>query len=150
MKAKIANSKTKRGGGQSVSRERNEKVGAGIEQIKTEPQYRRAMAKILNLMNKGEANLSVSQTEKLRDLAVAAQSYEKSIYTIPPPTTLEGMIELKMYERKLKQKELAKLMGLSEPKLSQILSGKRVPDVAFLKAAHQKLGIDASFLLNHV
>ena len=68
----------------------------------------------------------------------------------PPPTTLEGMIELKMYERKLKQKELAKLLGLSEPKLSQILSGKRPPDVAFLKAAHQKLEIDASFLLNHV
>lgn len=150
MKAKIGNSKIKKGGVQSPSREHIEKVSATIKQIKTEPQYRRAMAKILNLMNKGEANLSISQSDQLRKLAVAAQSYEKSIYIIPPPTTLEGMIELKMYERKLKQKELAKLMGLSEPKLSQILTGKRVPDVAFLKAAHQKLGIDASFLLNHV
>ena len=150
MKAKIANSKIKKGGVQSPSREHIEKVSATIKQIKTEPQYSRAMAKILNLMNKGEANLSISQSDQLRKLAVAAQSYEKSIYTIPPPTTLEGMIELKMYERKLKQKELAKLMGLSEPKLSQILTGKRVPDVAFLKAAHQKLGIDASFLLNRV
>ncbi len=140
MKAKIANSKIKKSGGQSPT----------FNQIKTEPQYRRAMAKILTLMNKGEANLSISQSDQLRQLAVSAQSYEKSIYTIPPPTTLEGMIELKMYELKLKQKELAKLMGLSEPKLSQILTGKRVADVAFLKAAHQKLGIDASFLLNHV
>ena len=41
-------------------------------------------------------------------------------------------------------------MGLSEPKLSQILTGKREPDVAFLKAAHKKLGIDAEFLLTHV
>jgi HTH-type transcriptional regulator / antitoxin HigA len=81
---------------------------------------------------------------------IPALQNRRQRHTIPPPTTLEGMIELKMYERKLKQKELAKLMGLSEPKLSQILSGKRVPDVAFLKAAHQKLGIDASFLLNHV
>jgi HTH-type transcriptional regulator/antitoxin HigA len=72
------------------------------------------------------------------------------IYTIEPPKTIEGMIELKMYERKLKQKDLAKLMGLSEPKLSQILSGKRQPDIAFLKAAHKKLGIDAGFLLTHV
>jgi HTH-type transcriptional regulator/antitoxin HigA len=118
--------------------------------IKTEIEYKKAMDEILSLMNKGEANLSRIQTEKLRSLALSAQSYEKSIYTIPPPTTLEGMIELKMYERRLKQKELAKLMGLSEPKLSQILTGKRVPDVAFLKAAHQKLGIDASFLLNLV
>jgi HTH-type transcriptional regulator/antitoxin HigA len=150
MKAKIANSKIKKGGGQSPVREHIEKVSAAFEEIKSEAQYRRAMEVILTLMNKGEANLSRSQSDKLRKLAVAAQSYEKSIYTIPPPTTLEGMIELKMYERRLKQKELAKLMGLSEPKLSQILTGKRVPDVAFLKAAHQKLGIDASFLLNLV
>ena len=150
MKAKVANSKIKKSGGQSPSRERIEKVRTSFKEIKSEAQYRRAMEVILTLMNKGEANLSISQSDQLRKLAVAAQSYEKSMYTIPPPTTLEGMIELKMYERRLKQKELAKLMGLSEPKLSQILSGKRVPDVAFLKAAHQKLGIDASFLLNHV
>ena len=121
-----------------------------MKAIKTETQYKKAMDEILTLMNKGEKNLSKAETEKLRTMAVAAQSYEKSIYTIPPPSTIEGMIELKMYERRLKQKELAKLMGLSEPKLSQILTGKREPDIAFLKAAHQKLGIDASFLLNHV
>ena len=121
-----------------------------MKSIKTEAQYKRAMDEILTLMNKGEVNLSKPETDKLRGMALAAQAYEKSIYTIPPPSTLEGMIELKMYERRLKQKELAKLMGLSEPKLSQILTGKRAPDIAFLKAAHQRLGIDASFLLNHV
>lgn len=59
------------------------------------------------------------------------------------------MIEFKMYEKKLKQKDLAKLMGISESKFSQILSGKREPDVPFLKAAHQKPGIEASFLPTH-
>lgn len=77
------------------------------------------------------------------------QAYEKSIYTIPAPKTLEGLIELKMYERKLKQKELAKLLGIGEPKLSQILSKKRKPDVAFLKAAHERLGIDGNVLLQY-
>jgi HTH-type transcriptional regulator/antitoxin HigA len=120
-----------------------------MKTIKTEAQYKKAMSEILALMNKGEANLSKKDTAKLREMALAAQTYEKSIYTIPPPQTIEGMIELKMYEKRLKQKELAKLMGLSEPKLSQILSGKREPDVSFLKAAHEKLGIDASFLLTH-
>ena len=46
-----------------------------------------------------------------------------------------------MYERPLKQKELAKLLGIGEPKLSQIMSRKRKPDVAFLKAAHKRLGV---------
>ena len=151
MKSKIAGGATKKRGRQIFFQERTEKTNAVANKpIKTEPEYKKAMDEILTLMNKGEANLSKSQTDKLRHLALAAQSYEKGVYTIPPPTTLEGMIELKMYERRLKQKELAQLMGLSEPKLSQILTGKRVPDVAFLKAAHQKLGIDASFLLNHV
>ncbi|MHA4807132.1 helix-turn-helix domain-containing protein [Flavitalea flava] len=121
-----------------------------MKTLKTEAQYKKAMSEILAIMNKGEANLSKAESDKLRNMALSAQAYEKSIYTIPPPSTIEGMIELKMYEKKLKQKELAKLMGLSEPKLSQILTGKRMPDIAFLKAAHQKLGIDASFLLNHV
>jgi HTH-type transcriptional regulator/antitoxin HigA len=121
-----------------------------MKTIKTEAQYKKAMSQILTLMNKGEGNLTKTEAVQLREMALAAQTYEKSIYTVPPPQTIEGMIELKMYERKLKQKDLAKLMGLSEPKLSQILSGKREPDVPFLKAAHVKLGIDASFLLTHV
>ena len=99
-------------------------------------------------MKKGENNLSNKEAEEIRTLALAAQAYEKSIYTIPAPKTLEGLIELKMYERRLKQKELAKLLGIGEPKLSQIMSKKRKPDVAFLKAAHKCLGIDGNVLLD--
>ncbi len=121
-----------------------------MKTFKTEADYNTAMDEILKLMNKGEASLSKSEIEKLRSLSRLAQSYEKNLYTIPGPSSLEGMIELRMYEMKLKQKELAKLMGIGEPKLSQILSGKRVPDVQFLKAAWQKLHIDAAFLLEKV
>lgn len=54
-----------------------------------------------------------------------------------------------MYERKLKQKDLAILLGIAEPKLSQIIREKRKPDVAFLKAAHKRLGIDGNILLEY-
>jgi HTH-type transcriptional regulator / antitoxin HigA len=117
--------------------------------IETGKEYNSIMVKIDTLMKKGESNLTNKEAADLKNMALAAQAYEKSIYTISAPKTLEGMIELKMYEKKLKQKDLAKLMGLGEAKLSQILNGKRESDVAFLKAAHQKLGIDASFLLRH-
>lgn len=118
-----------------------------MKTFKTEVEYNKAMDEILQLMNKGEANLNKVETEKLRSMSLAAQAYEKSIYTIPAPSTIEGMIELRMYEMKLKQKELAELMNLAEPKLSQILNGKREPDVKFLKAAYLKLHIDPAFLL---
>ncbi len=120
----------------------------GKTKIQTETDYKVAMSKIDALMKKGEANLTDKEANDLREMALSAQAYEKNSYTIQAPKTLEGMIELRMYERKLKQKDLAKLMGLGEAKLSQILSGKREPDVAFLKAAYQKLGIDPSFLLS--
>ena len=118
--------------------------------INTEMDYNATMKKIDALMKKGENNLTNKEAEELKSLALAAQVYEKSIYIIPAPRTLEGLIELKMYERRLKQKELAKLLGIGEPKLSQIMSKKRKPDVAFLKAAHEQLGIDGNLLLRYV
>jgi HTH-type transcriptional regulator/antitoxin HigA len=68
-------------------------------------------------------------------------------YAIHAPQTIEGILELRMYELKLKQTQLAKILGVTEAKLSRILNGKMSPDVAFLKALHEKLGIDADFLL---
>ncbi|HPH32169.1 MAG TPA: helix-turn-helix domain-containing protein [Chitinophagaceae bacterium] len=126
------------------------KSKSGNYQIGNEKEYNAAMDKIDALMKKGEAGLTEIESEALRLLAVAAQTYEKTIYSIPAPKTLEGLIELKMYERKLKQKELARLLGIGEPKLSQIMSKKRKPDVAFLKAAHEHLGIDGNVLLEFV
>jgi HTH-type transcriptional regulator/antitoxin HigA len=117
--------------------------------IENEKAYNATMEKIDALMKKGENKLTDKEAEQIRTLALSAQAYEKSIYTIPAPKTLEGLIELKMYERKLRQKELAKLLGIGEPKLSQIMSKKRKPDVAFLKAAHKRLGIDGNILLEY-
>lgn len=109
--------------------------------------YDATMARIDFLMKKGEQQLGAEEAAELRQLALVAESYEKSIYVIPAPKTLEGLIELKMFERQLKQKELAKLLNVGEPKLSQIMSKKRKPDVAFLKALHRQLGIDGNLLL---
>lgn len=117
--------------------------------IESRQDYNAAMKKIDALMKIGEKNITDEQANELRTLAVAANAYEKSIYEIPAPQTLEGLIELKMYERRLKQKDLAKLMGIGESKLSEIMNRKRPADVAFLKAAHDQLGIDGNLLLQY-
>lgn len=115
----------------------------------SEKQYNSVMSEILALMNKGEANITDQEADRLRILALEAQEYEKSIYQIPAPSTLEGMIELRMYEMKLRQKDLAKTLKVSDTKLSLILSGKQKPDVAFLKALYRNLDIPADFILEH-
>lgn len=48
--------------------------------IKSETEYQRIMAEILFLMYKGEANVTIEESNKIRELALAAQAYEK-IYT---------------------------------------------------------------------
>jgi HTH-type transcriptional regulator/antitoxin HigA len=117
---------------------------------KTESEYEEAMVTIDDLMRKGEANLSEVELEKIRKMALAAQAYEQKHYYIEPPRTFQGMIELRMYEMKLKQKELAKTLGVSDAKLSLILNGKQRPDIAFIKAVHTKLNVPADFILAHI
>ncbi|MCX6336393.1 MAG: helix-turn-helix transcriptional regulator [Bacteroidetes bacterium] len=57
------------------------------------------------------------------------------------------MIELKMYEKKLKQKDLAKLLNTTDTKLSEIMHHKRKPSLSFIKAMNEVSGIDGNLLL---
>jgi HTH-type transcriptional regulator/antitoxin HigA len=77
-------------------------------------------------------------------------NHDKGLYTIPAPQTIGEIIELKMFERKLTQVKLSRILGVTEAKLSRIINGKMSPDVAFLKALHEKLDVDAEFLLTKV
>ncbi|WAC10465.1 helix-turn-helix domain-containing protein [Dyadobacter pollutisoli] len=119
-------------------------------EYKTESEYDKAMVEIDRLMRKGENNLSDFELGKIRTMALAAQAYELEHYYVEPPRTLEGMIELRMYEMKLKQKDLAKTLGVSGAKLSLILNGKQKPDIPFIKAVHTKLNVPADFILQHI
>lgn len=76
--------------------------------------------------------------------------YEAVHYTIPLPETLQGLIALKMYENKLKQKELAPKLNITDTKLSEIMHHKRKPNLIFLKALHEVFHIDGNFLLRLV
>lgn len=75
------------------------------------------------------------------------KTYEDMHYTIPLPQTVQGLIELKMFENKLKQKDLAKMLNTTDTKLSEIMHNKRKPSISFLKAMNQILGIDGNLLL---
>ncbi len=118
--------------------------------IASETDYNSVMAKIDKLMAKGSANVTKNELAEIRSLALKAQAYEKKKYIIEPPTTLAGIIEMKMYDMKLRQTQLAKKLHISDTKLSLIMSGKQKPDISFLKAVHKELQIDANLLLEAV
>jgi transcriptional regulator with XRE-family HTH domain len=86
-------------------------------------------------------------------MAEAAEKYENDVLHLKPqrePKSIPEMVELKMFEQKISQTTLAEKLGFSPSKVSEILSGKRKPDVSFLKGIHNLLHIDADFLLTHV
>jgi len=110
------------------------------------------MVAVYNLMNRGEANLTAKELKNLGVMAKAAEEYEDNVLGLKPakePKTLAELLEQKMYENKMTQAKMADTLGLGKSKLSEILSGKRKPDVPFLKALYTKLKIDPAFLLDH-
>ncbi len=102
------------------------------------------------LMRKGEENLTEKDTKDITAKAKVIQEYEKIHYPFPVPKTITEIVELKMFEKKLNRVKLAKKLGVANSKLSQILNGKRQPDVKFFKAVHEKLGIDGNFILESI
>ena len=120
------------------------------EAISNEKSYKLALKKVDDLMKLGSQKITFDQAKEITTLAKSIQTYEKNIYTITPPTTLAGMIELRMYEMKLNQVELAKLLGISNSKLSLILSGKQKADLQFIKSIQKELKINAEFILQSI
>jgi len=74
-------------------------------------------------------------------------TFETVNYSVPLPQTLQGIIELKMYENKLKQREIAQMLNITDTKLSEIMNNKRKPNVSFLQAMQRTFGIDGNLLL---
>jgi HTH-type transcriptional regulator/antitoxin HigA len=71
------------------------------------------MNELLALATKkgGFAMLNKKESADLEKYTKIVNAYETVHYTIPLPETLQGLLELKMYENKLKQKELAQKLN---------------------------------------
>ncbi len=116
-------------------------------------EYHQTMVEVYELMNKGEKKLSKEDMNKLSVMSEAAEKYEDEVLKLKPikaPQSIPEMVELKMFEKKITQSKLSENLGISKSKVSEILSGKRKLDTAFLKGIHKTLDIDADFLLKHL
>lgn len=118
----------------------------------TKKKFELTEAKMFELLNittqkGGFDQLTPKQRVALDKYTKIVRAYEEATFTIPMPQTVQGLIELKMYEKKLKQKDLAKLLNTTDTKLSEIMHHKRKPSLSFIKAMNEALGIDGNLLL---
>ncbi|MGA2295967.1 MAG: helix-turn-helix domain-containing protein [FCB group bacterium] len=116
-----------------------------VKPIKTEKQYKNALERIYNLIQK---NLKPGSTEsdELEVLSILVENYENKNYSIAPPHPIDAVM-FRLEQLNIKTSELSKYLGYKS-RVSEILSGKRKFSLRMLKNLHQKLGVPASSLLS--
>jgi HTH-type transcriptional regulator/antitoxin HigA len=113
-----------------------------------EAEYKKITARIDELLR--NVNDSTPQDDpnlqELVALSDIVENYESEHYPIGSPT-LKDVIELRMFEMKLKQKDLAELLETSTSRISEYLNGKRDITIEIARALHKKLNIDSDIIL---
>lgn len=103
------------------------------------------LEELINLVDENTPKTSPSVIE-LIEVSDLIEAYEEVHFPIGLPSLTET-IELRMFEMKLKQKDLAKLLNTSASRISDYLSGKREITLQVAKSLHQKLNIDSDIIL---
>ena len=119
-----------------------------MKPIITQETYQNALQRVEELLQSvgNETDPSSPEFKELDQLSDQIADYEEHHFPFEPQN-LKEMIELRMYQRKLKQKDLAKILGTSPSRISEVLNGKRKLTFDLAKALYDKLNIDAELIL---
>lgn len=87
--------------------------------------------------------------KELEALADAVAGYEAAAgHTPGPPETLRGILEVEMFKRRIRQRQLAEILDVTEPRLSELMKGKREMNLDFARRLHDRLHIPAEVVLH--
>lgn len=116
--------------------------------IKDENSYNAIMLRIEELMEQVEENapMTDSRVVELDLLVELAEEYEDEHYPIGTPS-LPDVMKLRMYEMNLTQEKLAEMLGLSQSRISNYLTGKTEPTLEVARSISKKLNIEPGIVL---
>ena len=106
---------------------------------------------IIKTKQGGVNALSENEVDLVSRLGVLAAAYEDSIPLLPfaAPRDLIQMIQFKLYELAITQREMAHRLAITESRLSEVLHRKKPVSIELAKKLHKELGISAEFILEH-
>jgi HTH-type transcriptional regulator / antitoxin HigA len=110
--------------------------------IKTEPEYRQALAHVESLM---DAEPGSAEESALELWALLVERYEEMHFPIESPDPVDA-IKFRMAQEGLRQKDLEKYFS-SKSRVSEVLNHKRPLSLGMIRALHKGLGIPASVLV---
>jgi len=108
------------------------------------------MAEIEGYLQKGFSKLTTEEDDRLDELSKAVEAWELKEFPMPMrPSLPEILIYLMQYKRS-SQAELSESLSISKSLLSEILNGKKKPNLELIINLHKNFGIDANILLESV
>lgn len=117
--------------------------------IKTQKEYEAMLARIEELLPLTWGDNVAEDSPENIELALISNlvaDYEDLHYPIGKPT-LVATIKLRMYEMQLTQNKVAAMLGISAPRLSEIMHGKVEPSLSLARKISQTLNISPSIVL---
>jgi antitoxin component HigA of HigAB toxin-antitoxin module len=118
--------------------------------IKNKQQYYSAMAGIESYLQKGFSNLNEKEENQLEKLSKAVEAWELKEYPMPMQPTFPDILIYIMHNKRYSQSELSKDLSISKSLLSEILNGKKQPNLDVVINTYKVFDIDANTLLNSV
>ncbi len=125
-----------------------------LDKLRNKNQYNQVTKLIDLLLAKatdggGFSSLTKKESKELEALSRLVAEYEENVLKLwPLPITISDVVQQKISELNITQNKLAEIFEITNSKLSKILTGKRDPDIQFLKAVHEKLGVDGNLILD--
>ncbi len=113
-----------------------------IKPIKTEEDYKTALAEINRLF---DAREGTEDFDRLDVLATLVEAYEAKYYPIGPPSPLAA-IEYEMEKRGLSPIDLEPILGPGE-RVSEVLNGQRPLTMTMIRRLHSQFNLSADVLI---
>lgn len=120
-----------------------------MAQIKTEKEYEAAMARIEELLPQTWGDNVPDDSPENIELSLLSDlvaEYEDVHYPIATPTLVD-VLKLRMYEMGLTQSKAAKLLGISSPRMSEIMHGKTEPSLSLARTMCLRMNITPQMAL---
>lgn len=96
--------------------------------------------------------LSQFDKDEFIRLTDAIYEWESAYHPLPGKVSslITNEIKKQMEDKKIKQKEAAKMLGISESRVSELLNGKRGLNLNLAKRLRDCFGIPADFILDNI
>jgi len=138
-----------------------EKIFENVWKITTRDEYDKIWSQVKKLISEAsergvldDPEADNEYTREIGRLSRLGAEYENEYMDfkyikVKKKSPLIRQIEDEMYSRNIKQKELAVMIAINEPALSQIMRGKRPISMRTAKRLHKALNIDAKLLIEY-